>query len=68
MRDIELASHEFRSTRRPKVKFTFFEAASFAIGSTLATRKRTPPDKDRNARLMSAVMLGVVTYFTSGGG
>lgn len=64
---IDLGPNEYRDGSRPrppKVKFTFFEALSFAIGSTLATRKKPPPDPDKKARLLQAAALGAVWYFT----
>lgn len=61
---IDLEPSEYRDSRRPKVKFSFFEALSFSIGSTLATRKKTPPDPAKTARLLQAASLGAVWYFT----
>jgi hypothetical protein len=61
---IDLEPSEYRSKRLPKVKFSFFEALSFSIGSTLATRKKAPPDPAKTARLLQAASLGAVWYFT----
>ena len=61
---IDLEPHEYRDWRKPKVKFSFFEALSFSIGSTLATRKKEPPDPAKTARLLQAASLGAVWYFT----
>jgi hypothetical protein len=61
---IDLEPSAYRSKRLPKVKFSFFEALSFSIGSTLATRKKAPPDPAKTARLLQAASLGAVWYFT----
>lgn len=64
---IDLEPHEYRSRRLPKVKFSFFEALSFSIASTWATRKKAPPDPDKVGRMMQAGFLGAVWYFTHHG-
>lgn len=64
MRQIDLPPSAYRVRDKPKVKFTFFEAASFAIGSTLATRKRTPPDPEKSATMTRAIVMGLIWYFT----
>lgn len=67
MPDLDLEPSEYREkgVERPaKVTFTFFEALSFSIRSTLATRKRKPPDRDKSASLIQAVVLGVIWYLT----
>lgn len=61
---IDLKPSAYRSKRLPKVRFSFFEALSFSIGSTLATRKKAPPDPAKTARLLQAASLGAVWYFT----
>lgn len=67
MREIELGPRDYRVKGRQKVRFTFFEALSFAIGSTLATRKRSAPDPDKVGRLIQAGFLGWVWFITHNG-
>jgi len=63
--DLEPGDYRVRGGKRPaKVKFTFFEALSFSIGSTLATRKKAPPDPAKSARLIQGATLGVIWYIT----
>lgn len=67
---IDLGPDAYRSVDpapKPRVRFTLFEAMSFAIGSTLATRKKAEPDPDRVGRLMQAGFLGWVWYITHHG-
>jgi len=62
---IDLEPKDYRvKGRPPKVRLTISEAMSFAIGSTLATRKRSPPSPDKSASLLRATALGLVWYFT----
>lgn len=70
MPEIELKPTEYRVrgvTRAPKVRLTFFEALSFAIGSTWATRKKAPADPEKSAAFQRAIGLGLVWYFTHRG-
>lgn len=67
MPEIELGPGDYRVKGRKKVRFTFFEALSFSIGSTLATRKKVPADADKVGRLIQAGFLGWVWYITHHG-
>ena len=60
----DLDSSHYRDLRRKKVKLTFWEALSFSIASTWATRPKPPPDEERSARQFQAIGYGLVYYFT----
>lgn len=64
MPEIDLEPGEYRDRAKKKVRLTFFEALSFSIASTLATRKRRPRDPDKTASLLQAIVLGVIWYIT----
>lgn len=65
MPDINLSSEHYRDLKRRKVKLTFWEALSFSIASTWATRpKPTDEDEERAGRQFQAIAYGLTYYFT----
>ena len=64
MPDINLGPDEYRPKGTKRVTYSFFEALSFAIASTLATRKKEPADPDKTGRTIQALGMGLMWYLT----
>jgi hypothetical protein len=65
MPEIDLDRDGYRRLPAPKrVKLTFFEALSFSIASTLATRPKLPVDRERQAVRSRAFWMGIAWYLT----
>jgi hypothetical protein len=65
MPEIELEPDDYRELPpRKRVKLTFFEALSFSIASTLATRPKLPVDRERQAVRSRAFWMGIAWYLT----
>ena len=63
MKQIDLPHSEFRPLPAPKrEKLSFFEALSFSIASTLATRPEQPVDPERKAARARALWMGIAWY------
>jgi len=65
MREIDIDPEGYRSLPRQKrQKLTFFEALSFSIASTIATRPAQPVDRERAAVRSRAMWMGIAWYVT----
>jgi tRNA A37 threonylcarbamoyladenosine synthetase subunit TsaC/SUA5/YrdC len=62
---IQLGPEHYRRMGRRKIKLSLFEAASFAIASTWATRpKRKPIDPAKADRQFNAMLTGLIWLVT----
>lgn len=65
MDTVELGASEYRRLPHRGLHLRFFQALSYAIASTAATkRKGEPMDKDRSDRLLGAFIMSILWYFT----